>query len=70
MLSIVPASANVTALATTMGQAPSVKPYTNHSATPTVNTLYIPKEIPHTSRVRKVWSAWGTKLQVVSAAAK
>ena len=39
------------------------------SAMPVVNTLYMPSEIPLTSRVRKVSQACGTKLQVVSTAA-
>ena len=60
-----PASTRVMALAATMGQAFSARPYTSHSAMPTVNTVYMPSEMPLTSRVRKVCSAWGTKLQVV-----
>ena len=64
------ASASVTALAATMGQAPSSTPYASHSATPAVKTLYMPSEMPLTSRVRKVSQACGTKLQVVRMAAR
>ena len=45
------ASARVMQLAITTGQACSSRPYTSHMATPTVNTLYIPREMPLTSLV-------------------
>eukprot|EP01034_Spumella_vulgaris_P044489 gene44489-55340_t len=54
------------------GNRSCTNPGTNRyaSATPEVNTLYMPSEIPLTSRVRKVCRAWGRKLQVVSVAAR
>ena len=46
---IAAASDSVTALAITIGQAPSSSPYTSHSATPAVNALYMPSEMPRTT---------------------
>ena len=60
------ASTRVMLLAIINGQDCSNTPYSSHSATPSVNALYMPSEIPLTSRVLKLCQACGMKLAVVS----
>ena len=69
LLAIAVAAARPVARWVGAGHAPTAMPYSSHSATPKVKMLYMPSEIPRTSRVRKVSHAWGRKLQVVRLAA-
>jgi hypothetical protein len=48
----------------------SVTPYANHSATPREKVAYMPDEIAYVSRVRIVFSAYGTNDSVVALAAR
>jgi len=56
-------------LETRTGPSPETKPNKAQITTPEVNITYIPSEMPEVSWVRRVWTAWGKKLDVVRIAA-
>ena len=60
---------SVTTLATIKGHRPDKAPYTSQSTMPAVKALYMPSEMPLTSRVRMVCQTCGTKDSVVRDAA-
>ena len=53
-----------------MGHSPSARPYSSHSATPSVNAPYMRSEMPDKSFKRKVCKACGTNAPVVNVAAR
>ena len=53
-----------------IGHSPKARPYSSHSATPSVNAPYMPSEMPAKSLDRKVCRACGTNAPVVKVAAR
>ena len=56
-------------LATLTGRLLLNKPYNNHNRVPSVNTVYMDREMPLVSLVLMVLMAWGRKEMVVQNAA-